>query len=221
MVEPQTLKSLPYFADLSDDELSRLTPFVFEKRLAAGEVLFLEGEPAEAIYFVISGSVRVGKLSPEGQEQVLRIMRRGNSFNDVPIFDGGPNPATATAAEPTVVYGISGENMRRVLELFPGVAYRMLQVFASRLRHLVSLVEDLSFRSVTERIVRILLDNQEEGEVKLTQRELASLAGTAREVVNRSLRTLENMGAIQVERRHIIIRNPDFLRSLGSGDSEG
>jgi len=220
VVEPQTLKTLPYFTDLSDEELGRLVSFVFERRLGPGEVLFLEGEPAEAIYFVVSGSVRIGKLSPEGREQVLRIMRRGDSFNDVPVLDGGPNPATAVAVEPTVVYGIAGENMRRILELFPSVSYRMLQVFASRLRHLVSLVEDLSFRSVTERVVRVLLENQEEGEVRLSQRELASLVGTAREVVNRSLRALENLGAVRVERRHIVILNPELLRSLTAFASE-
>lgn len=196
--------------------MGRVASFCFEKSFSRNEVVLLEGEPCPGVFFVASGSVKVTKNSPEGRELVLRIMKKGESFNEVPVFDGGPNPATVVALEPTVLYGIPKDKMAELILKSPQVAMNVLAIFAQRLRHLVSLAEDLTFRNVMARLARVLLDNlpQGEEEPRLTQQDLAALAGTAREMVSRSLRTLEGMGAIRMEGRHIRILNPDLLRQL-------
>src|SRR3972149_5118105 len=103
------LKSTPYFKDLGGEAAARIARDVVELSFARGQVIFLEGEPCRGLYVVREGQVRIFKTSPEGREQVLLIAHSGDSFNDVPVFDGGPNPASASALESSVVYLIPRE----------------------------------------------------------------------------------------------------------------
>ncbi|MCL4459340.1 MAG: Crp/Fnr family transcriptional regulator [Chloroflexi bacterium] len=216
------LGEFPYFADLSPAEISQIKGFFRERTFEQDELIFLEDEPCHALYFVKSGRVKIFKTSPEGKEQVLRIMGRGDSFNDVPIFDDGPNPASAQALEKTTVYLISKEDIRQILRTYPAVTLATLKVFAKRLRYLTLLVEDLSFRHVVSRLAKLLLQYAEQPEQKiekgvryrLTQQEMAAMVGTAREMISRALRRLEEEGAIKVERNRIVIQNAQFLRNI-------
>ncbi len=212
----ELLGLVPYFQGLSAKEMETIKPFFFGKRYARNEVVILEGEPCWAVYFVASGSVKVTRNSPEGRELVLRIIRQGETFNEVPVFDGGPNPATVVALEATRLYGIPAEKMGDIIRLHPRVAMNILRIFGHRLRQMVTLAEDLSFRHVMGRLAKMLLENvadREEGP-RLTQQDMAALVGTAREMVSRSLRSLEQMGAVKVEGRTVRIVDPDVLREL-------
>jgi CRP-like cAMP-binding protein len=222
-VEIELLKSTPYFSGLSPAELEAVKRRVFEKLAERNDIILFEGEPAEAVYFVVSGVVKVFKSSAEGKEQTLSLVRPGESFNDVSIFDSGPNPASAMAMSPVVLYGISKTDMESLLREHPRIALNMIKVLAGRVRHFISLVEDLSFRHVTGRIAKLLLeyatDHTRPGEEasprpKLTQQEMAAMAGTAREVVGRSLKTLEEGGAIRIDRHRIVIVNKKILKEM-------
>lgn len=215
-VPASLLESIPYFAGLSPAEARSLSSFFFDHSYQRGEIIILEGEPCRAVYFVASGSVKVLKTSPDGRELVLRIMRAGDSFNEVPVFDGGPNPATVVALEPTQVFAIPRERMEALVREYPRVAWNILSIFARRVRQMVTLAEDLSFRQVMSRLAKVLLEHMGEGGEgpRLTQQEIAALVGTAREMVSRSLKTLEGMGAIRMEGRQVKIVNPQLLQGL-------
>ncbi|MFQ5874308.1 MAG: Crp/Fnr family transcriptional regulator, partial [Dehalococcoidia bacterium] len=105
-VQVDFLQSIPYFSGLGPAELDSVRNLIFEKTAERGELILLEGEPAEALYFVASGVVKAFKTSADGKEQILYLTRPGGSFNDVPVFDGGPNPVSAQAMGPVVLYGI-------------------------------------------------------------------------------------------------------------------
>jgi CRP/FNR family transcriptional regulator len=216
-VQSEVLKSIPYFSNLSLAELESIRKLVFEKTAGRAEMVLFEGEPAGSLYFVVSGAVKVFKTSAEGKEQILSIVRPGESFNDVPIFDGGANPASARAMGAVLLYGIRKSDMEVILRDHPQIALNVIKVLARRVRHLVSLVEDLSFKHVIGRVARILLEHVE-GEIgrgtRLTQQEMAAMAGTAREVVGRSLKALEEEGAIKIDRHRIIITNKEALRKI-------
>ncbi|MFQ5917762.1 MAG: Crp/Fnr family transcriptional regulator, partial [Candidatus Binatia bacterium] len=174
-------------------------------------------EPAEALYFVASGVVKVFKMSAAGKEQILYLTRPGESFNDVPVFDGGPNPVSAQAMGPVVLYGIRKSDLEVILREHPQVALNVTQVLSRRVRHLVSLVEDLSFRHVIGRVAKILLEHAGDGagpRPQLTQQEMAAMAGTAREMIGRSLKTLEEEGVIRLERHRIVITDKEALREM-------
>ena len=216
-VETEVLKSIPYFSGLSSTELEAIRRRVFEKSVARNELILLEGEPAEAVYFVVSGVVKSFKTSAEGKEQILCILRPGESFNDVPIFDGGPNTASAIAMSSVTLYRISKTDMQTLLREYPSIAINIIKVLAERVRHFVSLVEDLSFRHVIGRIAKLLLEHAGDGaspRPRLTQQDMAAMVGTAREVVGRSLKALEEEGVIRMERHRIVITNKEALKGM-------
>ncbi len=218
---PEQLKAIPYFQDLEAGVLDRIRTSVFEVRLQKGQILFTEGEPAQAMYVVQSGHVKIFKLSPDGREQVLRIMGPGECFNEVPVFDQGPNPANAQALEPAALWGIRRADMRRLVEEYPSVAIGFLKAFARKLRLFTQKVEDLSFRSVTSRVAKLLLELAEDdgrGGLRLTQQftqqEMAAVVGTAREMIGRAFKALEKEGAIRLDRHRIVILSKTALTRM-------
>lgn len=216
-VQIEFLKSLPYFSQLDAEYIEDVKKLIFEKTAARGETIALEDDPAEALYFVVSGAVKVYKTSSEGKEQILYVVRPGESFNDVPIFDVQSNPATAEAMGPVVLYGITRSNIETLLRDHPGIAMSVIKVLAERVRHLLSLVEDLSFRHVMGRVAKILLEyasDESSQRPRLTQQEMAAMAGTAREVIGRSLRALGDDGVIRFDRHQIVISDEDALREM-------
>ena len=216
-VQLDFLNSILYFSNLELGELELIRKLVFEKTADRAEMVLLEGESAANLYFVASGVVKMFKTSAEGKEQILSIVRPGESFNDVPIFDGGSNPASARAMGPVLLYGIKKNDMETILKKHPQVALNVIKVLAIRVRHLVSLVEDLSFKHVIGRVAKILLEHVG-GEMgsgpRLTQQEMAAMAGTAREVVGRSLKELEEEGVIKLDHHRIIITDKGALQKI-------
>jgi CRP-like cAMP-binding protein len=216
-VQLDFLKRIPYFSGLGLADLESIKKLVFERSAERAEMVVLEGEPAANLFFVASGAVRVFKTSAEGKEQILSIVRPEESFNDVPIFDGGPNPASARTMGPVLLYGIKRNDMEVILGNHPQIALNVAKVLAKRVRQLVSLVEDLSFRHVISRVAKILLE-QTKGETghgpRLTQQEMAAMAGTAREVVGRSLKELEEQGTIRLDHHRIIVADKEALQKI-------
>ena len=216
------LRQTPYFADADQSQLDAIARAVLERSYRRGDPVFLEGDSCEGLYVVKSGRVRVYKISPEGREQVLLIAGPGDTFNEVPVFDGGPNPASVEALEPTVLLLLPRSVLLAMVETQPKLGRAFMRTFAIRLRQLVGLVEELSFKTVTGRVARILLEQLpastgEGGQSprRLTQREIAAMAGTAREVAGRALKALEQQGAIRIERGRIVIVDRERLATLG------
>jgi CRP/FNR family transcriptional regulator len=213
------LRQIPLFATLSEEDLAHVAAMMLERRYARGDLILLEGEPGGALQYVHSGLVKVFKTSPDGKEQVLRLAGAGQTFNDVPALDGGPNPASAAAMESSVIYALGCAELRRLIVERPGVAEGAVRSMAAALRQLVSLVEDLSFRHVTARVAKILLDQEaaphgSQGVHRLTQQEMAAMAGTAREMVGRALKELEAAGAIAMQQGHAVVLDAERLRLL-------
>ena len=212
------LRSLPYFTSLDVSEIKRIENQVLERSFAKGEILFLDGEPCDGVYVVKSGWVRVYKSSPGGREQVLLIARPGDSFNDVPVFDGGPNPASASALKPSAVYIIPKETVLSLVADSPA-ALAIIKLLSTRLRHLTMVVEGLSFRSIVSRLARVLLDLAVVEEKptpipRLTQDEMAAMVGSVRDVIGRALKVLEKTGAIRIEGQRIFVEDPEKLRDM-------
>lgn len=217
----EMLRKIPYFTMLSSDELAHAAAVTVERHYNRGDIVLLEGDTGGALYYVCSGLVKVFKTSPEGKEQVLRLIAAGYTFNDVPALDGGPNPASVAAMEPSVIYVIKRAELRRLIMTRPEVAEAVVLALANALRHLVTLVEDLSLRHVTARVAKTLLDQEtlsQQGRHthRLTQQEMAALVGSAREVVGRALKELEAAGAIEMHQGRVIVLNRERLRMLAN-----
>ena len=215
VVKEEFLKFIAYFSELSAAELESIKKFVFERTAERGQIILFEGEPAKALYFVVSGVVKVFKTSADGKEQILQLIRPGESFNDVPVFSGNESLASAGAMGHVALYGIKKSDLETIVKEYPQITLNIISVLSCRVQHLVSLVEDLSFLHVTGRVAKILLEYAGNGtgqNPRLTQQEMAAMAGTAREMVGRSLKTLEEEGTIRLDNHRIVITNVSALK---------
>jgi len=200
----ELLARIPLFAALSENEIHALSQRAGERAFAADEMLFWEGEPCTGMYLLTQGSVKIFKTSAAGREMMLSMETAPGSVAELPLFDGGPYPASVRAVGPVQSLFINKSDFHAVCRQFPDVALKLLAVLGRRLRHLVGVVEAITFGSVTQRLARILLDLADEAgtdefDMALTHQELASRLGTVREVVSRNLARFRAQNLVQIE----------------------
>lgn len=218
-----TLSLIPYFAALDAAAMEAVARAVDRQGYRADQVVFLEGDPSDGLYIVQDGWLKAIKMSPDGREQVLQFIGPGEVFNAVGIFVGAPNPATVVTLEPATVWIMRREAMFRLLDEHPTIARAVIQNLAGRLMKLVSLVEDLSLRTVEARLARYLLEEAEADTLHrqrwATQAEIASRLGTVPDVLNRALRNLAAGELIEVRRHQILILDRQGLEAKSQLDT--
>jgi CRP-like cAMP-binding protein len=157
-------------------------------------------------------------VSLEGREQVLAVLGPGDSCNEVPAVDGGPNPASCVALEPTTFWVFSRAALDELRREIPGLNDAIITGLATRCRQLVQRVYSLSFLSVTARVAQFLVEQSEPDHPlsrrRWTQEEIAAEVGTVREMVGRALRHLSEDGWVRLERHRIHILDREGLRTL-------
>jgi len=217
------LARVPIFSDLSDAELKFLSDRAVARRQAAGDLIFSEGDPCAGLYIVESGTVRVFKTSAGGREQVLTIEHAGSSIAELPVFDGGNYPASASAASECVLLFISRNDFRALCLEHPEVALKVLRMVGLRLRRLVGIIEELSFTTVRHRLAALLLrlareagkiSGRAEFKIEASNQELASQIGTVRELVSRNLSRFQAEGLIAMEGKNVTIPDLAKLQAL-------
>jgi CRP-like cAMP-binding protein len=215
-VSVRELRSLQsqFFAGLATDDLQALGSAMFQRSYPAGQIVLLEGAASSVLCVVQDGRLKLFKTSPRGREQVLRLLRPGDMFNEVAVFDAGPNPATAQAIEDCTLYLLRRRDLLRFVAERPGIAEAIIRTFARGLREALALVEDLAFRDVTSRLAKILLDGQNGASPRLTQELLAAMAGSRREVIGRALKALSQEGAVKLERGRVHVLDRKALERL-------
>ncbi len=211
------LSAVPYFANLDAAILETIAQASAQQDYNTGQLVFLEGEECTGLYIVQKGWLKAVKLSPTGREQVLRFLGPGDTFNELSVLAANPNPITVIALEPSTVSVVPSAIMLKLLDEHSGLARIIIQNLAGRVLHLISLVEDLSLRSVEARLARVLLENASGGVLQrrrwATQTEMAARLGTVPDVLSRVLRGLVEEGIIQIERREIRILDPQALEA--------
>ena len=210
------LSGLPFFSKLSRDELVEVATYIHTRTFRRGEVILLQGEVTQAVYFIVRGQVGIYRISAEGREQMLKRLGPGSAFNLVPALTGSPNPSTAMARTVVTAYSLEPTRFLWMIRAYPAVAEAILVNFADKLRHMTSLVEDLSLRTVGARLAKLLLSqaaNAQEIPRRMTLQEMAAQLGTVREVIGRALADLEREGLIHVERHRIVIINRPGLEA--------
>lgn len=194
----------------------------------AGEIIFSEGDPCAGFYVVESGEIRIFKTSPSGREQVLTVDRAGSSVAEVPVFDGGPYPASGIAAVDSTLLFVSKRDFRALVLEHPEVGLKVLKIVGGRLRRLVGLIEELSFTTVRGRLVMLIARlARTEGEhthrgTELTlpaNQEIASQIGTVRELVSRNLARLQAEGLVRLDGKRLVV--PDVAALEASVEEAG
>lgn len=219
------LRNCAYFADLDNRALYKLVLGMTLYRFEPGEVICWQNEECNGLFNIRTGSVKLFKISPRGRELIVRVLEEGDTFNEVPVFDRKKNPINVAALETSEIWLVDKTLIQKVMAENPQMAQSVILNLCKNLRNFVSMVEELSFQQVTNRLARLMLQlspEQLSGQTnqRITQDQLAARLGTVREVVARSLRELERSGAIRVSRRKIEILNPQILTAWTQEDDK-
>ena len=218
------LEKTALFSSLTQPELHLLAARTVRKLFSAGELLFSEGEPCSGLHIIVRGRVRIFKTSASGREQVLAENVPGESIAEIPIFDGGPYPASAVAVEDADLAFISRRDFNAYCLEHPEVALKVLSVVGARLRRLVGIIEELSFTTIRQRLISALIKlAQNEGkttargiefQLPSTHQELAHQLGTVRELISRNLMRLQAEGLLDVDARQIVVKDIKGLSAI-------
>ncbi len=222
MTEPLSptpiLRKIPWLAALDEPSLARLAAATTLRSFNAGEIIFVEGDQPRYLFIIQTGWLKAAKISPEGREQVLDFVGPGQVVNLAPIFAEQPSPATLIALEEARLWAMPQPVLLELLQQYPALAQGLIRFMATRLIYTLSLVEDLSLRSVAGRLAKLLL-MQAQGETVLsrrrwaTQAEIAARLGTVPDVAQRALRSLAKEGLIKISRDKIVILDLAGLRA--------
>lgn len=212
------------FAGLSAHELELLAQRAVRKFYSSSEMIFAEGEPCNGLYVVAQGKVRIFKTSSSGREQVLSVEGPVATIAELPVFDGGPYPASTIALEDTEIVFISQRDLHALCMENPAVALKLLAVVGARLRKLVGIIEELSFTTVRQRLIGTLLryastmgqktGNSVSFQLPGSHQEMANEIGTVRELVSRNLTRLQSEGYLEVDGKKILIRDLKIFSAL-------
>jgi CRP/FNR family cyclic AMP-dependent transcriptional regulator len=221
-----SVRSIPFFADLTPDEVDDVERLVLRKQFSRGQVVLFEEDTSKYMYIIFSGKVKVVQVSDEGKERILAIHKRNEFFGELAMFDGKTSPATVIAMEETTIGLLSKENFERFVLKNEKLLYQFIAMLCSRLRESWQMLKIMSFADAEER-VRAVIKNMiklygvkdQRGvlvTLKLTHREIANYASVSRETVSRLLKRLTNEGEIEVLDRKYLLIKTSFLKKLHS-----
>lgn len=194
------------------------------RRIAAGEDLLHRGDPASGLFVVLEGRLRVSVVSAEGGEVMLGMLGPGEVIGEMSLLDGQPRSADVAAIEPSALLFVERAHVMELLRRDAALCLRLMAVLCRRLRDANEAVEDVALLDVPARLGRVLLRlargfgvAEPGGAVRIgarvSQRDLALLAGTSRETANRELRALEAAGVIGKSQGRIVLLRPDDLEA--------
>ncbi len=221
------LKRCPLFAGLKEEDLKRIRAIASLKQVGKKKILFSEGEEARGFYVILSGKVKVYKVSPDGKEQILHVVNAPDSFAEAALFLEGTYPAFAEALSDSQLLFFPKTNFIRLIEKNPQLSINMIVSLSQFLKRFASLVEELSLKEVSSRIAKYLIDlslklskegkSPKEVELDLSKTQLALKLGTISETLSRTLAKMRAKGIIDVRKNRILILNREALEELASG----
>jgi len=223
----ELLKRCPLFAGLREDDLKRIRAIALPKQIGKREILFGEGEEAKGFYVILSGRVKLYKISPDGKEQILHIVSAPDAFAEAALFFEGSYPAFAEALADSQLLFFPKRDFIQLIERNPQLSINMIVSLSHFLRRFTSLIEELSLKEVSSRVAKYLLDlslksakegkNPKEIELDLSKNQLASKLGTISETLSRTLTKMRAKEVIDVKKNRILILNRKFLEKMASG----
>lgn len=205
------LNKTPLFQGLGDDDRSAISRIAATRSVNKGDRIFSEGDPGNGFYVVITGQVKVFKVSAEGKEQILHIFESGEPFGEVPVFTGTPFPAHAEAIAPAQLAFFPKAEFIDLIGRQPSMAMAMLGILSQRLRQFARQVENLSLKEVPGRLAAYVLfvshdqADTDTIELPISKKHLANLLGTIPETLSRIFSKMSGEGLIQVDQRRIHI----------------
>lgn len=219
----QAMTDSPYFEGIDQSILHQLASASIIHRYRKNQVLFVEGDVSRTLYFILSGRIKVYRLSRDGRERIVNMLGPGELMAAVPFFDGGGYPASAEVVDDAEIARLRWDDFQSIARDNPIVLFAMLKLMAKRVRQAQADIHGLALKSATARLARRLLELAEaygeandagiEIDLKLNREELGALIGTSRETTTRVLRQFELERVICLDGCKVTIIKPFVLQS--------
>jgi CRP-like cAMP-binding protein len=221
MDRDEILKRVPMFAALPANALADISRLFIRTTYVAGDYIFFENDPADRLYVVQSGEVKLIKHSESGQDVILEVFAAGQVFGGIAFLVGKHYPATAQAQTDVTVLSIPSETFRDIVQRYPDVALTIIRVLGTRLMDTQEQVRQLVAERVERRLARMLLKladqvgvAADEGvriDMPITRQDLAEMTGTTLETVSRIISRWRREGIVEAGREEIVITHPHGL----------
>ena len=226
MSKVEHLRKVPIFSDLSDSDLKKISAKMISRIYAKGKMILLEESEGESFFIILSGVVKVTRLSDDGREVILAILGESDFFGEMSLLDGEGRSANIVANENSEVVTLSRRDFLECLQRYPKIAIALLEELAVGIRKSDQHIESLSLSDSEQRIGITLIRLSEElgtirkGDVNVKnlpyQQDIANMAGTSRETVSRTLKLLESKNLLKREGRNLTIYKFDLFRQAFS-----
>ncbi|MGI8728077.1 MAG: Crp/Fnr family transcriptional regulator [Solirubrobacterales bacterium] len=216
------LRRVPLLSDLDEDEIGRVARVVVPRAFPKGDVVFHEGDQSDACYVIRSGDVRVTRQHSDGRVITLATLGGGEIVGELAMLDGEVRSATVEALTDVELLALSAVDMRSLLKRNPDLTAKLVVALTRRVRETNERVSSQSFQTVPSRVAGVLDQLVADGDhpqgsegmtIRMTQADLAQMAGTSRESVSRFLAILERAGVVRVGRGRVTVTDPSRLRS--------
>ena len=218
------------FGALYDEDIEKLMPLGRLTHVPSGRMIFQKGDPGDCLMIVVSGRIRIGTVGLDGREVMLNLVESSEVFGEIGVLDGKARSADAAALTDCELFVLDRSRVLEFLENHPHTAIRLIGILCGRLRHATELIEDTMLLGMEQRVAKTLLrigrryGVEKNGVIRiengLSQRDLGSFSGLARENVNRQMRSFKERGVVEVDHGVIILKNIPVLQRIATSDDK-
>ncbi|MDF2891969.1 MAG: transcriptional regulator, Crp/Fnr family [Clostridia bacterium] len=223
MTNYEYLKQISIFSQLKEDFLKKIDSISIMRNYTKGRIIFMEGEPGEAFYYIKSGLVKISKVSSDGREHILHILNEGHVFAEVTLFNNTSYPATAEVLEEAQIGMIKNSDLQKLIIENPEISLELIKYLNHRLIEAQNKVRNLAlydtFGRTAQALVKLSEDHGKktsagiELDLGISRQELANIVGTTRETVIRVLAAFKKEKSIELDKSNIIIKDIDKVKA--------
>jgi CRP/FNR family cyclic AMP-dependent transcriptional regulator len=221
-MDSEFFKQIPLFSELGDRDLEKIIQVATKQKYHKDNIILIEEEVGSTMFIILSGRVKISRISDDGREVILSILSEGDFFGEMSLLDGHTRSASVTAIEESELLVIRREEFLQILRDFPQIAINLLKELAQRIRKSDEHIKSLSLQDATGRVATTLLRIAEDsgvfrrGQVEIAelplQQDLANMAGTSRETISRVIKSLTEEGLLKKSSGKIIILDYEKFR---------
>ncbi|MFW2404438.1 MAG: Crp/Fnr family transcriptional regulator [Gammaproteobacteria bacterium] len=224
----ELLRGNALFAALPDESFAQVVSLAHVRSFPKGQSIFMQGDPGDALYGVVSGKVLISASGADGKEISLNLQEPGTLFGEIALLDGQPRTANATTAAKSELVVIQRNHFHELLKREPTLTIQLLELVCERIRWTSSMAEDSALLPVPARLAkRLLTMSRLSGkahahgvELRISQAELANFLGVSRQIVNQYLQQWKRSGAVELGRGRIVVTDADELEDVSEGFDE-
>ncbi|HEX3549334.1 MAG TPA: Crp/Fnr family transcriptional regulator [Candidatus Elarobacter sp.] len=224
MIDLPTLRRIPLFRDFTDEQLSQVLATVSDRRFGKHQFVVREGDPGDTFFIIAAGSVAVCRVTPDGRETILSVLKEGDFFGEMSMFDSSLRSASIKTLTDVELGAVRQADFLGLIDRNPQIGRLLVIELSERLRAANALIAATTSQDIRARLASLLLklaeqfgeaaDNGTRITLRLTNQEMANMIGTTRETVNRTLNRFWDDRLVDMRTAYVIITEPEKLRAL-------